>query len=196
MNYILATLGALTFTVGISIGAYSFTLSGDTKGNIKGDISYSVGNVSRGSEYPLNYKPNEMNEGIGAYKKVSLPVQPMSVDTKFYDNKKISSDLVITAKACNQSGFLCVKAAAKKRVYDNFDKKKEFNPSYRTFYFNSLKLNNKLSPTYIPPSPNIDKPLTLPPQVTKKTLNANYSVKVINNYNLNYLNRNSLDFSK
>jgi len=175
MQTILAAIGVLTFSVSISIGAYTLSVSGDTQGKIKGDVSYAVGNYSRGYDFPVNYTPDEKKDGIGEYRKASLPAQPLSIENKFYDNGKVSSDLVFSVKTCSKNRVVCVKGAVKKRLYDNFSPKKEFDYPYGNRYLNDVNLgSNDVTHGYMSSYPHVNKGKIVSSPATKP-LETNYS---------------------
>lgn len=118
-------LAGLAISVALSIGPFTASLSVDTKGKVKGDVSYATGNYARGRVYCLhNCDPNN-TDGTGSYRSLTVG-ETIQTRTKVYENGATSVDAVVAVKGCDESKIVCVKGAVSERLSDNFDKKEAF----------------------------------------------------------------------
>ncbi|HEX8246884.1 MAG TPA: hypothetical protein VF599_01775 [Pyrinomonadaceae bacterium] len=156
--------------VSVSLGSWALSLVVDTRGNLKGDVSYSKMDVSAGRT--ISFDTN--NRTTTDYVAVGIPGGEIITTSKgrIIVNALVSGDIY-------KKGFFRVSGAIKKPVYDNFPQRKELKLSPTTIYGKSLKSRNITfenlirNRAQITSSPEIDKIDVLPSKTKKTSLNKN-----------------------
>lgn len=138
----------LVLTVAISIGPLVASLSVELfakgKAKVTGDISYSIGNYSRGRTDCLGgCDPND-RDGTGPYRGITAG----RVQTKAYDDGAKSIDVsLVEAQVCSESKIACFKGALSEGLDYNVKKNTYSVLQPRPFYGKSIG-SNKIGSMY------------------------------------------------